>query len=126
MTDRELMCFVNKFRQLLSAGNIAKLVIDCESGCARVNLKAVFQPAHHPHQQQQPQYQAQVQQRAAGPAQQSRRVHRAQAREAAAHQANKEKVRPDIHFPPDPGPVGRDVHHIKLNSFPPPPPTTSS
>ena len=28
MTDRELWCFVSKFRQLLSAGKTAKLVMD--------------------------------------------------------------------------------------------------
>ena len=53
MTDRELLCFVKKFRQLLSDGNMAKLVMECESGCVRVNFQVHFQPAYHPHPQEQ-------------------------------------------------------------------------
>ena len=90
MTDRELLCFVNKFRQLMSAGNSAKLVMDCESGCVRVILDVILQPANHPHQQ--PHHQAQAQRRAACPARQRRRVRRAQAREAAL------QVQPDHHL----------------------------
>ena len=124
MTNRELLCFVNKFRQLMSAGNSAKLVMDCESGCVRVILDVILQPANHPHQQ--PHHQAQAQRRAACPARQRRRVRRAQAREAAAHQAETEQVRPaihaavqgaDSHYHPHPGLGGGGVV-----SHPPPGP----
>ena len=61
---------------------MAKLVMDCEAGCARVNLEVLFQPAQYPppREQQQPRHQGH--RRAAGPARQRRRVRRAQAREA--------------------------------------------
>ena len=102
MTNRELLCFVNKFRQLLSDGNTAKLVMDCESGCARVNLEVLFQPAHHPHPQEQQKPHHQVHRRAACPARQRRRVRRAQAREAD-NQADKEQGRLNVSkAPPDP------------------------
>ena len=102
MTNRELLCFVNKFRQLLSDGNTAKLVMDCESGCARVNLEVLFQPVHHPHPQEQQKPHQQVHRRAACPARQRRRVRRAQAREAD-NQADKEQGRLNVSkAPPDP------------------------
>ena len=104
MTDRELSSFVNKFRQLLSDGNIAKLVMECESGCAGVNLEVFLNPyqGHQPHppeQQHHQHHQRQVHPRAAGPARLRRRVRRAQARQAA-DQADKEQVKPDVSLPP--------------------------
>ena len=94
MTDREVMSFVNKFRQLLSSGKMAKLKMDCESGSARVNLEVICHPSYCPQpQEQQPCRQAQVLRRtAAGPARQRRRLRRALAREAAV-QAATEQVR---------------------------------
>ena len=119
MTDREVMSFVNKFRQLLSSGKMAKLKMDCESGCARVNLEVIFQPSHcpQPQEQQQPCRQAQVLRRtAAGPARQRRRLRRALAREAAV-QAASEQVR----LPPNS--VDKDANHQPLHptkTFKPP------
>ena len=92
MTDRDLLSFVNKFKQLLNDGKMAKLVMDCEAGCVRVNLEVFFQPAHHPLHREQQQPHHQVHKRAAGPARQRRRVRRAQAREAA-DQAGREQER---------------------------------
>ena len=95
MTDRDVMCFVNKFRHLLSGGRKAKLQVDCDSGCARVNLEAIFQPSHPPHPHEQHQPSRHVLRRRAGPARHRRRLRRAQAREAAV-QADTEQVRPDV------------------------------
>mgnify|MGYP001199541021 CR=1 FL=1 len=122
MTNREILCFVNKFRQLMSDGNMAKLVMDCQSGCARVNLEVMFQPGHHPHpqEQQQPHHQG-YRRGAAGPA----RNRRAQAREAAAlaEQARIDAPKndpvdhvdktPQIH-PPDT--VEEAAHHLPLHT----------
>ena len=68
MTNRELLSFVNKFRELLSAGNIAKLVMECESGSTRVNLEVLLNPDHgHPTQEEQHHHrQGHVHHRAAG------------------------------------------------------------
>ena len=108
MTDRELLSFVNKFRELLSAGNLAKLVMECESGCARVNLEVMFNPDHgHPPQQEQHHHrQGQVHHRSGRPARLRRHVRRAQARQAA-DQAVKEQVKPDDSLPP----LNADHHH---------------
>ena len=125
MTNKEILCFVNKFRQLMSDGNMAKLVMDCQSGCARVNLEVIFQPGHHPHpqEQQKPHHQG-YKRGAAGPACHRRRVRRVQAREAAAlaEQARIDAPKndpvdhvdktPQIH-PPDP--AEEAAHHLSLH-----------
>ena len=97
MTDRELWCFVEKFRQLRTAGKQAKLVMESQSGCALINLEVRLNPdIHHHEQQHRPQQEQQhrprhrhhayVHQRAAGggPARERRRAQRAQARHSAA------------------------------------------
>ena len=93
VTDRELWCFVNKFRQLLSAGKTAKLVIDSQRGCARVNLEVFLDGAGLPQEQQQHhhyRHHARVHQIAGGPARARRRARRSQARQAAAQAATEE------------------------------------
>ena len=108
MTNRELLSFVNKFRELLSAGNIAKLVMECESGSTCVNLEVLLNPDHgHPTQEEQHHHrQGQVHHRAAGQARLRRRVQQAQARQAA-DQAVKEQAKPDVFLPP----LNAEHHH---------------
>ena len=98
MTDTELLSFVRKFRQLLSDGRRAKLLVESQHGCARINLEVICGPADHPQAQgQQPhhRHQARGHQRAAGgPARVRRRVRRAQARQAAQDQSEHPNVSP--------------------------------
>ena len=106
MTDRELWSFVTKYRQLLSAGKTAKLVMESHLGCARVNLEVFLNPANHPQEQQHHhRHQARVHRRAAGGlARVRRRDRRAQDRQAAAAAAEVPS-RP----PPDVSPVDAAV-----------------
>ena len=94
-TDRELLSFLSKFRQLLSAGKTAKLVIDSQRGCARVNLEVFLDPADLAQEQQ---HHHRVHRRAGGPVRARRRGRRDQARQAAA------QVRSPQVSPPPPSP----------------------
>ena len=110
MTDRELWCFMSKFRQLLCAGKTAKLVIDSRQGCARVNLEVILDPADlHQEQQHHHHYQAHVHRRARGRARERQRARRAKARQEAAQSQTSRSS------PPPPSP---NVEDEELRTFP--------
>ena len=99
MTDRELWCFVSKYRQLLSARKTATLLMESP----HVNLKVFLNPAEHPQEEEQQHqhcHQARVQRRVAGSARERRRARRAQTRHAAAQVQSRT---PDV-SPPQPPP----------------------
>ena len=103
MTDRDLWCFVTKYRQLLSAGKTAKLVMESHLGCARVNLELFLNAADdHLQEHEQQRHQGRVHRIAGVEARVRRRARRAQAREAAAAQVQSRS--PDV-SPPSPPPT---------------------
>ena len=84
--DPELLGSVTKFDKLLRAGMKARLVMECDSGHARVKFELFLRPSAHLGQrdrEQHPHPQARAQ-RVAGLARQRRRERRAEARERQA------------------------------------------
>ena len=120
MTDREVWCFVTKFRQLLSAGKTAKLVMDSQQGYARINLEVLFN--HHEGHEEQHHHRHQAR-RAAGPARARRRARR-QAQQHARQVAEKQFRTPDVSSsprnvadPPDLNPPDTAEEAVLLNQY---------
>ena len=108
--DSELLAFVTKFDKLLRDGMKARLVMECDSGHARVNFELFLIPSSHLGQRDREQHHQARAQRVARPARQRRRERLAEAR---VRQASEDAAvqGADSHCPPHPGPAGGAVPH---------------